>query len=484
MHFLEDGAGGLFEGDAWPSDPTEGDPGSEINLKSWESCQIRRLLSRMEQYDRTTWLMQYESFLQQALRVVRTECLGRRFGILHADMQGFQVLNRIYGERAGNSMLRAFAAFLRRCDSYVCGSRVFADQFAMLFTIPPDISLQGMAKKLVSEGEQFLAEKRNLHPRSHLAFVGGICAVEGTPESLHPLVSRADKARRDLKPTLRSRCGIFTEAMEVCRLQRQSLYEDIAKALESRGVFFLLQPQIDIATGTVVGAEALARMRTPDGKIIMPDSFVPLLEESGDITSLDFTIYGQVCKHMQRRQQSGKPLVPVSLNISREHFRNPTFVSEFHSLVQAHDLAPRWVGLEITESVFVKKLEEISESVRQLKQFGYSIWLDDFGAGYSSLNVLKDVPFDFIKIDRGLLGTGEIAPTNKSIINSVVRLAEDLNMGILCEGVENASQRDFLSRLGRIQAQGFYYAHPMSLEDFEHLLDSGRKFHPLDVENS
>lgn len=480
MHFLdEEGERG---GDVWPAALAMENFAPEFDLKTSESCQVRRLLARVEQYDRTTWLMQYESFLQQALCVVRSDRTARRFGLLHADMQGFQVLNRIYGERAGNSMLRAFAAFLRRREEYVCGSRIFADRFVVLFTIPDDYSLQAITDKLVAEGEQFLAEKRRLHPRSHLAFVGGVCPVEGRPESLHSLVTRADQARRSLKPTLRSRGGVFTEAMEICRLQRQSLYEDVTKALEHGGVFFLLQPQVDITTGAVVGAEALARMRTPDGTLIMPGNFVPLLEESGDIAGLDFTIYGQVCQYLQARQRAGKALLPISVNISREHFRNPAFVDDLHALVQSYGLEPRWLGLEITESVFVKNLEEISESVRQLKQYGYSIWLDDFGAGYSSLNVLKDVPFDVIKIDRGLLGSGAIAPTNKSIITSVVRLAEDLGMGVLCEGVENASQREFLSRLGAIQAQGFLYARPMNPENFTNLLEGGKKLLPAGEE--
>lgn len=481
MHLLDD-EGGRYGGDIWPAELAMENFAPELDLKTSESCHIRRLLGRMEQYDRTTWLMQYESFLQRALCVVRSDRTAKRFGILHADMQGFQVLNRIYGERAGNSMLRAFAAFLRRRDEYVCGSRIFADRFVILFTIPNGYSLQAITDKLVAEGEQFLAEKRRLHPRSHMAFVGGVCPVEGRPESLHSLVSRADQARRSLKPTLRSRGGVFTEAMEICRLQRQSLYEDVTKALEHGGVFFLLQPQVDITTGAVVGAEALARMRTPDGKLIMPGNFVPLLEESGDITSLDFTIYGQVCRYQQERQCAGKALLPISVNISREHFRNPAFVEEFHALVKSYGLEPRWLGLEITESVFVKNLAEISESVRQLKQYGYSIWLDDFGAGYSSLNVLKDVPFDVIKIDRGLLGTEDIAPTNKSIINSIVRLSEDLEMGILCEGVEKASQREFLSRLGEIQAQGFLYARPMSPENFTSLMEGGKALIPAGEE--
>lgn len=479
MHFLGDGtedrAGGYMR--------LSGDWGVEsffleLDLKSRESCRIRRLLGCMEQYDRTTWLLQFESFLQEALRVVRSDLTGRRFAVLHADMQGFQVLNRLYGEQAGNSMLRAFAAFLRHLDCYVCASRIFADQFTMLFTVPEGTSLEAAAGKIVAKGELFLAKKRNLHPRSHLAFVGGVCPVEGTPASLHPHVSRADQARRALKPTLRSRGGIFTDAMEVRRLQRQSLYEDVIKSLECGGVFFLLQPQIDIATGAVVGAEALARMRTPDGRDIMPASFVPLLEESGDIISLDFLVYEQVCRYLRQCLDTGRPFVPVTVNISRENFKNPAFAEEFHALVCAHGLEPRHVGLEITESVFIKNLTEIRDSVRQFKQYGYSIWLDDFGAGYSSLNVLKEVPFDVIKIDRSLLGSGEIASVNKSIISSIISLSGDLYMEVLCEGVENATQRNFLLGFGGIQAQGFFYARPMSCQDFEALMEGGATLNP------
>lgn len=479
MHFLGDGAEDRTEGHMRFSDDGGVEPRlPELDLKSGESCRIRRLLGCMEQYDRTTWLLQFESFLQEALRIVRSDRMERRFAVLHADMQGFQVLNRVYGEQAGNSMLRAFAAFLRHLDCYVCASRIFADQFAMLFTVPEGTSLEAAAGKIVAKGELFLAEKRKLHPRSHLAFVGGACSVEGKPTSLHPHVSRADQARRALKPTLRSRGGIFTDAMEVHRLQRQTLYEDVIKSLESGGVFFLLQPQVDIATGTVVGAEALARMRTPDGRDIMPASFVPLLEESGDVITLDFLVYEQVCRYLRQRLDAGKPLVPITVNVSRENFKNPSFAEEFHDLVCSHGLEPHHVGLEITESVFIKNLKEIRDSVRQFKQYGYSIWLDDFGAGYSSLNVLKEVAFDVIKIDRSLLGSGEIASTNKSIISSIVRLAGDLHMEVLCEGVENAAQRNFLLGLGGIQAQGFFYARPMSCLDFEKIMENGGILNP------
>ena len=136
------------------------------------------------------------------------------------------------------------------------------------------------------------------------------------------------------------------------------------------------------------------------------------------------------------------------------------------------------MGLEITESVFIKNLTEIRDSVRQFKQYGYSIWLDDFGAGYSSLNVLKEVPFDVIKIDRSLLGSGEIASANKSIISSIISLSGDLHMEVLCEGVENATQRNFLLGFGGIQAQGFFYARPMSCQDFEALMEGGATLNP------
>ncbi len=479
MHLLGDNA----EDRAWAhtlsSDHKGAEPFSlELDLKSRESCRIRRLLGCMEQYDRTTWLLQFESFLQEALRIVRADLEGRRFAVLHADMQGFQVLNRIYGEQAGNSMLRAFAAFLRHLDCYLCGSRIFADQFAMLFTVPTGMTLEAAAGKVVAKGELFLAEKRKLYPRSHLAFVGGVCLVEEIPTSLHLHVSRADQARRALKPTLRSRGGVFTDAMEVRRLRRQSLYEDVIKSLECGGVSFMLQPQVDIATGAVVGAEALARMRTPDGREIMPTSFVPLLEESGDITSLDFLVYEQVCRYLRQRLDAARPLVPVTVNISRENFKNPAFAEEFHALVCSHGLEPHHVGLEITENVFVKNLTEIRDSVRQFKQYGYCIWLDDFGAGYSSLTVLKEVPFDVIKIDRSLLGSGEIASANKSIISSVVGLSSALHMDVLCEGVENATQRNFLLGLGNIQAQGFFYARPMHCQDFNALVEGGGTLNP------
>lgn len=481
MHLLGDEAEGRAGGYTQSSGHEGVEPFSlEQNLESRETCRSRSQFC-MEQYDRTTWLLQFESFLQEALRSVRTDLSGRRFAILHADMQGFQVLNRTYGEQAGNSMLRAFAAFLRHLDCYVCGSRIFADQFAMLFIVPEGMSLEAAAGKIVARGEFFLAEKRRLYPRSHLAFVGGVCFVEGVPSSLHPHVSRADQARRALKPTLRSRGGVFTDAMEVCRLQRQSLYEDVIKSLECGGVFFLLQPQVDITTGAVVGAEALARMRTPDGREIMPASFVPLLEESGDIANLDFLICKQVFCYLRQRLDEGKTLVPVTVNISRENFKNPAFAEEFHALVCSYGLEPHHVGLEITESVFVKNLTEMRDSVRQFKQYGYSIWLDDFGAGYSSLNVFKEVPFDVIKIDKSLLGSGEIASANKSIICSIISLSKELCMDVLCEGVENAAQRNFLLGLlgfGGLQAQGFFYARPMLCQEFDKIMEVGGGLNP------
>ena len=443
---------------------------AEFILKIQEDSNLSYMIQEMKQYDKVTKLPDYDTFLKKSMEIIEKDREHRHFGVLYADILGFKALNSIYGEQEGNRMLLAFADHLRKSDFYLCGSRVYADNFVALFTIPEGVSAEDMAEKFHRETEAFLAREWEAHPKCFPGFVCGICEIPNRAKSIHPYISRAEQVRKSLKPTFVSRCAIFTEEMEKNHVRRRRLSEQIMQAFSDDGFYFVLQPLFDIRTGEITGAEALARMRST-GEEIMPGEFIPLMETVGDITRLDFLIYDKVCRYMAERKRRGLSSFSVSVNISREEFKNAGFVDDFHRLVTGYGVDPKDLGLEITESIFVENLMEISDAVNRFREYGYPILLDDFGSGFSSLNVLKDISFDIIKLDRSFLGRSEITYANKSIINSIVILSRDLNVEVLCEGVENEAQARFLKGIGCKMAQGFFYAKPMAVEDFEMLYD-------------
>ena len=277
----------------------------------------------------------------------------------------------------------------------------------------------------------------------------------------------ADKAKGDI----RNRICIYNSDMQFLAEQEYRILTDFIHGLQNDEITFYLQPQVLIETGQIVGAEALARWFRDDGKRVPPNEFIPILEKYGFVTDLDQYIWEKVCLWIRKWLDDGHETVPVSLNVSRIDIYNIDIADHFHKLCEKHNIPHNLIKIEITESAYAETTSLIDDLVKTLRDDGFVVLMDDFGSGYSSLNMLSNLRLDAIKLDAHFL---HIEPTvgghGVHILESVVNMAKVMALPIIVEGVENKQQCDFLADLGCQYVQGFYYYRPMPIERFEEII--------------
>ena len=301
----------------------------------------------------------------------------------------------------------------------------------------------------------------------------GICNMNDDNTGVMGALDRAITAQKTVsdKTFFNDHCiAFYDNALREKIKERRYIEEHMFGALENDEFKVFYQPKVSIRTGKVVGAEALVRWIRPDGEIISPGKFIPIFEDNGFITNMDFAIYRHAIADIRSWLRRGIDVPLISLNVSRHHIADENFCVKLNSLVDSLGVPHEYVELEITESLLTENMDTLIQMVTWFKEKGYRISVDDFGSGYSSLDLITMLRFDTLKIDGGFFLKNELTDKNKKVITSVVTLAKSLNLETVSEGVENQTQVDFLKKVGCDTVQGFFYYRPMPKEDFEKLL--------------
>ena len=299
----------------------------------------------------------------------------------------------------------------------------------------------------------------------------GVYLVTNFNDPVEDMVEYASVARRKAQASDQLNVVYYDAEVYQNMQKTHKIERQMKKALEKKEFKAFLQPKFDLDSGEIVGAEALVRWICDDGTMIYPDEFIPVFEKNGFIVELDFYILGEVCRMIKKRIKQQKECVPISINQSRVLLQNRDYVSRVASILAKYDVSPCLIELELTERIFRNNLKELASVMGELKEIGISWSIDDFGTGYSSLNLLKDLPVDIIKIDKSFLDETESSETSRIIIRKTVELTQELDMTVVCEGVETEDQADYLRGIRCDVAQGYLYARPMPMNDFETMLD-------------
>lgn len=241
---------------------------------------------------------------------------------------------------------------------------------------------------------------------------------------------------------------------------------EIENAIANGEIKVFYQPKVEAGSTRVVGAEALVRWFREDRTWVYPDDFIPKLEESGEIVYVDFFVYKEVFKNIRMRIDQGKPVVPVSLNVSRVHLKDNNLYDYICDLLDKYNTPVEYIEFELTESVYIEDVEEALSLVEKLRNIGFSVSMDDFGSGYSSLNLLTNLQIDTLKIDKVFLKNDILNENEKIILKCIIEMAKKLKLNVLCEGIETVNQSRFLSSIGCDVFQGFLYSKPVPEEDF------------------
>ena len=255
-------------------------------------------------------------------------------------------------------------------------------------------------------------------------------------------------------------------------VKEQKLSSEMVEALENGQFEVYYQPQYDYENNSLVGAEALVRWNHPEKGMISPAVFIPMFERNGFITVLDEYVWEKACQDLRKWMDDKEKYIPisVSVNISRIDIYNPNLCKTLKNLVKKYNLNASALKLEITESAYMQSPEQLINVTKDLRANGFIVEMDDFGAGYSSLNILKDVPVDILKLDVNFLSKGEDDSKGGHILSSIIRMAHWLNIPVIAEGVETKEQADYLKSLSCVYMQGYYFSKPLPKNEFEKIL--------------
>ncbi|MCH5251723.1 MAG: EAL domain-containing protein [Lachnospiraceae bacterium] len=433
---------------------------------------IRHMVEDMknqDQYDILTGLYTLDSFKREAKRMLEKSAEKEKFAVFCTDIGQFEKINNLYGLRHADQVLIELANLLTSCSKTVkiC-CRSVADHFLVLITYNEVKALKSLLKKICGEYDRTIGKQ---YAEADPSLGIGVYLVEDKNDDIEKIVECANMARKDLGHPGRSNLA-FYDAKTYVRMEKVKRIERIMKgALESKEFKTYLQPKYDLDTGVIVGAEALTRWIRHDGTAIYPDEFIPIFERNGFIGELDFYMLRSVCEMIQRRLKEGKKCVPVSINQSRVLLGDTDYVSKIAAVLAKYNTPPEYIELELTERLFKDNLSDMAKMMGKLKELGIRWSIDDFGTGYSSLNLLKELPVDIIKLDKTFLDESETSNVSKIIIQKTVELTRELDKMVVCEGVETESQAEYLRDIHCDMAQGYLYARPMPMEEFEQILD-------------
>lgn len=384
----------------------------------------------------------------------------KKYAIVVFDIDKFRIINDLYGSKEGDGVLKYIGCILKtEFDRSKLYCRMYADNFAILTEYENDLDFSKVADLL---GEAINQYPVNLGMK--LSF--GVCKADGESDII-TLCDRAGLAKKTIKGNVLKLVAFYNDALRQQVIEDKDIENEMNLALENGEFEMYLQPKVSIATTEVVGAEALVRWVHPVKGIISPEQFIPLFEKNGFIVKLDYYIWEKAFATIRRWMDEGFVPIPISVNVSRLHLHNAGFVGQFIRLADKYKVPRNFIELELTENIFLSNLDEVSRLVCSLKSEGFLLSMDDFGSGYSSLNMLKDVPIDIIKIDRGFFS--EIVETDRgrTVIQYTIAMARKLNIDVIAEGVENFVQAEFLYGAGCETAQGYFYSKPLPVKKFE-----------------
>ncbi len=448
-------------------------PKSAVNIVIMENevpCNNKIAPEHANGYDELTRLMNRNTFCRSVDEVLynNPEAVSSgAYSFIYFDIMRFKAINDLFGMAKGDLLLIYIADVIRQSLHYNnFGCRIGSDRFVVFLN-----SEHSGAENFVSDLHKALSE---YDLPFEITFNAGIYQTTDEALSANVMIDRAILAQSSIKGIYNIRYNYYTEAMRNALLGEQEIVGMMANALAEKQFIVYYQPQYNHSTGMLVGAEALVRWLHPEQGLISPGVFIPIFEKNGFITNLDLYVFEQVCVFLRKCIDNRWFIVPISTNFSRYDIFLPNFAERLESIRAKYDIPVKYLRVELTESAMVGGAQYTNEIIQKLHHFGYIVEMDDFGSGYSSLNVLKDIELDIIKLDMQFLA--ETAQSNKggTILSSIVRMAKWLSMPVIAEGVENVEQADFLRSIGCDYIQGYLYSRPLPEENYLKLISGSR----------
>lgn len=433
-------------------------------LEKWREVneEHQRELYHRARYDSLTGIFNREAFLEQTNEMLKAHP-EEKFVMLRLNLERFKLINNMYGNEVGDAVLRRIGKALKD-TIYAVGTygRFYADQFAAcyperVFPFSGDEIRSGISNVCVIDG-------REIRPN----IVIGVCMAMGAELTAEKMADRALLALQKSGSSYQNQVCMFCEEMLEGLFWEQTITNEMVNALHEGQFEIYLQPQYHYEEKRPASAEVLVRWKHPTFGEISPGQFIPVFEKNGFIYALDCFIWEEACRLLQKWEREGLPVLPLSVNISRMDLYQPDLTERLAGLLKAYGISAKQLHLEITETAYMDEPEQLILAVKKLRSCGFRVEMDDFGSGFSSLNMLKDMPVDVLKLDmRFLEGDGWNNAKNDNILSAVMTMAQQLNLLTIAEGVERQEQAQFMYERGCMIMQGYFYGKPMPAERFE-----------------
>ncbi len=429
-------------------------------------------ISTNNRTDSLTGLKSYSAFRQEVQAVIDSDEHGIVNGgyvLIYFDIMRFKVINDLFGTQEGDNFLVFMAQQITAIGGEGCiATRINSDRFALF------------AKKGREETDRdvqtFLQNVAEYPLPYEIICNMGIYVTKRIMKAEF-MLDRAILAYSIIKGDYVKRYNYYDSSQRDAMLGEQEITSMMRAALADRQFVVYYQPQYNHTDGSLVGAEALVRWKHPKRGIIPPGVFIPIFEKNGFITELDLYVFDEVCAFIRRSIDHGNKTVPISVNISRRDIYKPDIVGVMESIRQKYDVPVELLRIEVTESAIIDGVQQLNDVIDQLHKKNYIIEMDDFGSAYSSLNALKNIDLDILKLDLKFLSDDKKESDKKHggiILSHVVRMAKWLGFSVIAEGVEHMEQADYLLSIGCCNIQGFLYARPMPESDYTDLLKTAQ----------
>jgi EAL domain-containing protein (putative c-di-GMP-specific phosphodiesterase class I)/CheY-like chemotaxis protein len=422
------------------------------------------LLDRMQyiaEHDVLTGLYNRTKFFQETKKMI-TEHTELSFVFIRLDVEHFSLLNFFWGEKEGDRFLQFISNEIRSIfgvQNYCTFGRINADIFCICEVYEKDLF-----DSQVEKTKHLLREYNSdffIRPKF------GVYIISNTDVPVEKMYEMSSLASRTCKNHYGLFVSYYDNELSSAMEQEQAIINEMQSALNNNEFVVYFQPKYNLLTNSPYGAEALVRWKHPKNGLIPPGIFIPIFERDGFIGVLDNYVWEKVCILLREWIDKGLNPAPVSVNISRVNMYNPNIVEILDNLVKKYRLPHKLLNLELTESAYMDNPEIMTDVVKGLQAKGFIVMMDDFGSGYSSLNTLKDISVDILKIDMKFLEKHSTNGKSEKILASMIRMAGWLDLPVIVEGIENQEERDFLASIGCGYVQGFYYARPMPEEEYE-----------------
>ncbi len=430
-----------------------------------ERYKAEKHLDKLAYYDVITDLPNRHFFQEHLDRAVEHAVkTNQLMALLFLDLDNFKTVNDTAGHNTGDLLLKQASSRLSnvlRLGDYIC--RIGGDEFAIIIENIKDIKdvskVTGKCIECLSKPFVF---------DDHKFFVGVSIGVSVCPDdavNANELLVSADVAMYEAKLNGKNNYKFFNKEMNEVNSLKYQLESDLRYAIKHKQMEIYYQPQVDSNTGAISGVEALMRWNHPDKGTVFPDKFIPIAEENGMILQLGEWLLNTVCLHRKKLISSGLDKISISINVSVLQIRDDSFIGTVSRALKKFDLEPGFLEIELTESILMNNSEQVIDKVRQLHDMGVQIAIDDFGSGFSSMNYLKSLPVNKIKIDRSFVAGLSQGSEDKAITKAIVAMSHGMGISVVAEGVEHQEQADYLCSYQCNVLQGYYFYRPMMFGD-------------------